>query len=852
MADIDPKAIQGLSDEEAEILLKKHGYNELPLSKRHSIFAIAFEVIKEPMFILLVACGALYFLLGDIQEGIMLLGFVFVVMGITFYQERKTERALEALRNLSSPRAMVVRSGIHKRIPGREVVPGDTIILSEGDRVPADGIVIWCSNLTSDESLLTGESVPVRKIQGDLNTVPGKPGGDDNPYLFSGSMIVHGQGAAVITSTGAETEIGSIGKALRKIEQEDTRLQKEMNVLVKNIAIIGAILCVLVFVIYGFTRRDWTGGFLAGLALAMALLPEEFPVILTVFFALGAWRISKKRVLTRRVSAVEMLGSASVLCVDKTGTLTMNMMSISEIYTNGKFYPVVEGSQLDPYLDEITEYGILSSQKDPFDPMEKAFKRLEGLYSEHKKRIYETHEFIKEYPLSKKMLALSHVWKNLEDGSFIIGCKGSPESVIELCHMNDAEKKLTFEKIDEMAGHGLRLLGVAKAVFDSKSLPDCQHDFKFRFLGLVGLSDPVRPEVKESIMECYDAGIRVVMITGDYPGTARAIAEEIGLKNADRIITGPELESMGDGELKDAVKETNIFARVVPEQKLKLVSAFKASGEVTAMTGDGVNDAPALKAADIGIAMGKRGTDVAREASSLVLLDDDFASIVQAVKAGRRIFDNINKALRYTVAVHVPIAGLSLLPVFFNWPLILMPVHIVFLELIIDPACAIVFEAEPEEKDVMKRKPRGSSAKVFGKNSILISLAQGFIALCAVMAVYLLAGQLHASEGETRAMVFATLVISNLFLILTNLSWSRPVLSVLKDPNPAMWLIISGATGLLMAVLYVDFLRGLFKFGFLHLNDMLICFTAGFLSILWFELAKIFLPGMTKSCRQAE
>jgi Ca2+-transporting ATPase len=843
MADIDPKSIQGLSGEEAGILLEKHGYNELPSSKQHSIFAIAFEVIKEPMFILLVACGSLYFMLGDIQEGIMLLGFVFVVMGITFYQERKTERALEALRDLSSPRALVVRNGRHKRIAGREVVPGDTIILSEGDRVPADGIVIWCSNLSADESLLTGESVPVRKVQGDIKAGPGKPGGDDNPYIFSGSMIVQGQGAAVISFTGAETEIGSIGKALRGVEQEDTHLQKEMNVLVKNVAIIGAILCVLVFVIYGFTRRDWTGGFLAGLTLAMAVLPEEFPVILTVFFALGAWRISKKRVLTRRVPVVEMLGSATVLCVDKTGTLTMNMMAISEMYTNGKFYPVVEGRQLDPCLDEITEYGILSCQKDPFDPMEKAFKRLEGLYAEDKKRIYETHEFIKEYPLSKKMLALSHVWKNREDGSCIIGCKGAPESVIELCHMDDAERKQTLEKVNEMAEHGLRVLGVAKAVFESGSLPDNQHDFKFHFLGLVGLADPVRPEVKGSIKECYDAGIRVVMITGDYPGTARAIAKEIGLTNGDRIITGPELDALGEDELKEAVKETNIFARVVPEQKLKLVNAFKANGEVTAMTGDGVNDAPALKAANIGIAMGGRGTDVAREASSLVLLDDDFTSIVQAVKTGRRIFDNIKKALCYTVSVHVPIAGLSLLPVFFKWPLILMPVHIVFLELIIDPACSIVFEAEPAEKDVMKRKPRGSNTKVFGKNSILISLTQGFIVLCMVMAVYLLTGQLHASEGEARAMAFATLVISNLCLILTNLSWSRSFFSVLKDPNPAMWFIISGAIGLLMAVLYVPFLRELFKFGFLHLNDMLICFTAGFVSILWFELAKIFLSG---------
>ncbi len=839
MAEINPKELKGLTQSEVEVNLAKYGPNELPSSKKRSIFVVAFEVIKEPMFILLVSCGLLYLLLGDLQEAMMLLGFVFVVMGITFYQERKTENALEALRDLSSPRALVIRDGTQIRIAGKEVVPEDLVILSEGDRVPADGVIIWNNNLSADESLLTGESVPVRKSAGKREDGLEKPGGDDLSSVFSGTMIVQGQGVVLIKTTGSLTELGKIGKALQKVEQENTLLQKEISDLVKKIAVIGVVLCLLVFVIYGLTRADWIKGFLAGLSLAMALLPEEFPVVLTIFFALGAWRMSKKKVLTRRVPVIETLGSATVLCVDKTGTLTMNMMTIEEIYSNGVFYPVTEGKKLDAGLDEIAEYGILSCQKDPFDPMEKAFKKLENIFSSGAKRIYQTHEFIKEYPLSKKMLALSHVWKKPSDGSCVVGCKGAPEAIMDLCHLEPAKREELIKKVNEMAGHGLRVLGVAKAGFGCDSLPDDQHDFKFDFLGLVGLADPVRPEVKGSITECYDAGIRVVMITGDYPGTAKAIAEKIGLKSSHLIITGPQLDTMSDAELKAAVKETNIFARVVPEQKLKIVNAFKANGEVTAMTGDGVNDAPALKSAHIGIAMGKRGTDVAREASSLVLLEDDFTSIVQAVRMGRRIFDNIKKALSYIVSVHVPIAGLSLLPVFFKWPLILMPVHIVFLELIIDPACSTVFEAEPEEKDVMHRKPRGQNEKVFGKKSVIISLLQGVIVLAVIMAVYMITGKTSASEEEARAMAFATLVISNLSLILTNLSWTRSIWSVLRDPNPAMWWVVSGAFTLLVAVLYVPFLRQLFSFAPLHITDFLICLAAGLFSVMWFEAFKM-------------
>lgn len=844
---INPKEIKGLTEERAKELIESEGYNELPSSRRKSIFHIAFEVMKEPMFILLVACGIIYLFLGDKEEAMMLLGFVFVVMGITFYQERKTERALEALKDLSSPRALVIRDGVQRRIAGREVAPGDMVLLSEGDRVPADGVVIWNNNLSCDESLLTGESVPVRKSEGDRGTAMGAPGGDDTPFVFSGSMAVQGQAIVETKKTGLKTEFGKIGAALRAVEQGNTHLQKEINDLVKKVALIGSVLCVLVLVIYGILRADWLKGFLAGLSLAMAMLPEEFPVVLTIFFALGAWRISKKRVLTRRVPVIETLGSATVLCVDKTGTLTMNKMTIEMIYAGNKFHNTAGGLNHGQYpeIGDVIESGILACQKDPFDPMEKAFKELGKSAGMDSGKIYESMEFVREYPLSQEMLVLSHVFKKPSTGSYFVACKGAPEAMMDICHIENAEKEEIMVKINEMAACGYRVLGIAKADYKAANLPDNQHDFVFKFLGLVGLADPVRPEVKSAVAECYNAGIRVVMITGDYPVTAVNIAQQIGLKNSNKVISGKEFDSMPEAEILARMKETNIFARVVPEQKLKIVNMLKAAGEVVAMTGDGVNDAPALKSADIGIAMGARGTDVAREASSLVLLDDDFESIVAAVRMGRRIFDNLKKALSYIVSVHVPIAGLSLIPVLLNWPLIMMPVHIVFLELIIDPACSTVFEAEPEEKDVMNRKPRGKVDPVFGIRPVVISLLQGFIVLGVVLTVFVLSGKLNAGENEARTMAFATVVISNICLILTNLSWSRSVFEIIRDPNPAMWWVITGAVALITAVLYIPGLRELFGFGLLHLNDVLICLGAGLFSIMWFEIAKFMMKKKT-------
>ncbi|HEY9206542.1 MAG TPA: cation-translocating P-type ATPase [Candidatus Methanoperedens sp.] len=837
----EPEAITGLSEEEAAKRLKEAGYNELPSQRKQGFFSIMFNVLREPMLLLLLGSGLIYLFVGEINDALMLLFFVFVVVGITFYQERKTERALEALKNLSSPRALVIRYGKQKRIPGREVVPDDILILRDGDRVPADGVLIFCSNLLADESLLTGESLAVRKNEWDGKTPYTQPGGNDLPFVYSGTLVVQGHGIARVTSTGIHTEMGKIGRALETISGEETSLKKETAYIVMNFAIGGLVLCIFVVVVYGLTRGDWLNGLLAGLSLSMSLLPEEFSVVLLVFMSLGAWRISKRHVLTRRMPAIETLGSATVLCVDKTGTLTMNRMILSSLFAKGEYYEADKNGHLPlpEMFHELLEFGYLASQKDPFDPVEKEIKNGTEKFLGNTEHVHQNWKLVREYPLSKNLLALSNVWESHDRRKHVIAAKGAPEAIAELCHMGEEKKKELMSHVQKMADKGQRLLGVAKSSFTDDILPEKQHDFEFEFIGLLGFVDPVRPGVSEALAECYSAGIRVIMITGDYPGTAQHIARQIGLKDPERFITGTELSGMSQPQLQENIRTTNIFARVVPEQKLAIVNALKANGEVVAMTGDGVNDAPALKSAHIGIAMGERGTDVARESSAMVLLNDDFSSIVAAVRLGRRIFDNLKKAISYIFSVHVPIAGIALFPILLKLPLVLLPAHIAFLELIIDPACSTVFEAEPEEKNIMNRPPRNLQERLFGKDSFYYGLCQGMSVLAVVVVVFILALYLGKGETEARTLTFATLVIANLTLIVANLSWSKSIMKSFDSENKALWFVIIGAFSSLVLVLYVPVLRNLFHFSVLHFSDILIVLVAGILSVVWFKLLNI-------------
>ncbi len=831
----------GLSEQEARKRLSDEGPNELPSGDKRGMGVIVTEVLKEPMFLLLLSAGAIYLILGDVSDALMLMFFVFVVMGITIYQEYKTERVLEALRDLSSPRALVLRDGEERRIPGREVVRGDILSLSEGDRVPADAVLISCHDLAADESLLTGESVSVRKIAQSALQELLPPGGDDLPFVYSGSLVVQGHGIARVLATGMHTEIGKIGKALQNQAIEATPLQKEISRLVRKLAVLGTVVSLILLLIYGLMHGDWLKGLLSSITLAMSILPEEYPVVLTIFMAMGAWRVSKHQVLTRRVPTIEALGSATVLCVDKTGTLTLNRMQVQQLVVgNANFVTDLTSTELPEIFHELLEFSILSSEIKPFDPMEKAIHSIGTHYLANTEHLHQDWLQVHEYSLSPDLLALSHVWKAREREEFVVAAKGAPEAIADLCHLNQQQLATLTLQVNALAAQGMRVLGVAKASYKGNTWPDIQHDFEFEFLGLIGLADPVRKTVPPALKECKAAGIRVVMITGDYPATAMAIASQIGLDiGSGGVISGAELSKMDDDTLRARIRHSNIFARMIPEQKLRLVIALKTDGEVVAMTGDGVNDAPALKAAHIGIAMGGRGTDVAREAASLVLLDDDFASIVHAVRLGRSIFDNLRKAMAYIFAVHLPIAGLSLVPLILGWPAVFSPIHIVFLEMIINPACSIAFEAEPAERGIMQRPPRIASEAMFSKQIFIISLLQGLMVMLAALAVQGYTLHQGASEFEARSLTFATLVSGNLGLILVNRSWKQSLLRTISNPNPALWYVISGAITLLMLALYLPILRGIFHFASVDTSSLAISLFIGFCSALWFEVYKI-------------
>ncbi|PDT88887.1 ATPase [Bradyrhizobium sp. Y36] len=847
----------GLSEAEARLRLQQDGFNELPRAERRTPLRIVIEVLREPMLALLLAGGLVYLLLGDLSEALLLMAFGAMSVIITIVQETRTERVLEALRELTSPRALVVRDGERRRIAGRDVVRGDLLVLAEGDRIPADAVLISAHDLAVDESLLTGESVPVRKqavktqvAEASLTEKASssekaalaehRPGGDDLPFVYSGSLVVRGEGLAEVEATGSRSEIGKIGLSLHGLQAEPPRLQQQTARLVRLCFLGGAAISLAAVVLYGTLRGDWLQALLGGIAIGMSMLPEEFAVVLTVFMAMGAWRISKARVLTRRAAAIEVLGSATVLCTDKTGTLTQNRMSVAELRLPDGAKSYRAASQPAPMGSEFFELArcsVLASSPEPFDPMEKALHGFvqAGLPAENEAESART--LVRTYGLRPELLAMSQVWQLPDRNGVLVAAKGAPEAIARLCKLDGATQAAMQDAVAAMAKDGLRVLGVAAATCDGEVLPASQDGFSFRFLGLVGLADPLRPGVPEAVAECRSAGIRVVMITGDYPATAMAIARQAGL-DVNEVVTGEQIRLADDRELEALVRNVNVFARILPEQKLRIVQAMKRNGEIAAMTGDGVNDAPSLKAANIGIAMGGRGTDVAREASSIVLLDDDFGSIVASVRLGRRIYDNLRKAMAFIFAVHVPIAGLALLPLVFGLPVILGPVHIAFLELIIDPVCSLVFEAEREERDVMTRPPRRADAELFSWALVGWSVLQGAMAFALIAAIFVVALRSGVPPDEARTLAFIALVTCVVALVLANRSFSASFLSAFFRPNPALlWIFVSIAS-ILAAALFWPPASSLFRFGPLHLDDLMVTLGAGLLLLTVLELLK--------------
>ena len=808
----------GLSAADAAARLAAEGPNELAHSARRRLPRIAGDVLREPMFGLLLGSGLIYLLLGDRMEAVILLVFASLSTGIAVIQESRSERVLEALRDLTSQRALVIRDGVRQRIAGREVVRGDVLILSEGDRVPADATLLEARELQTDESLLTGEAVPVRKRAALPDDALAQPGGDDLPFVFSGTLVVRGQGVAEAHATGQRSEIGRIGKTLAEIETTPQRLTAQTAAIVRTMAVTGGICCIILVLLFGLFRGTWLNALLAGLALGMSMLPEEFPLVLTVFMVMGAWRISRARVLTRRASAIETLGEATVLCTDKTGTLTENRMSVAALHADGITAVAPFTPTMRPQLRHLVTIGALACEPAAWDPMELAIQRLRDDGSQNDENL----TLVNSWGLRPDSLSVTYVWQRPEfsstpHGELLAAAKGAPEAIARLCGLDGSGREALGRAADQMADDGMRVLAVAKAKANAP-LPNTPEGFAFALVGLIGLEDPLRPEVPDAIRECQTAGIRTVMITGDYPTTARAIARKAGL-NAGAVLDGPALGHMSDTELQEAVGRVSIFARIAPAQKLRIVRALKSCGEIIAMTGDGVNDAPALKAADIGIAMGKRGTDVAREAASLVLLDDDFSSIVRTVKLGRRIYDNLRKAMAYIVAVHVPIAGLALIPLLSGLPLIFGPIHIAFIEMVIDPVCSMVFEAETEEAAIMRRQPRSRRSPLFSRALFIWSLLQGTMTLIPLAAVYLLGIRRGMPEGEIRALVFLALILMYLGLILVNRSFDSVLLRI-RQRNQALLWVTSVVLTLLTFALYSAAGRGLLHFGVLHGDDL--------------------------------
>jgi Ca2+-transporting ATPase len=824
------EAPQGLDPAQAAARLREEGPNELGLSQRRTLRDIAWEVLREPMFGLLLGAGAIYLAMGDTREALILLGFVFVIMGITALQERRTDKALDALRELSSPRALVMRGGAAVRIPGREVVRDDVLLLAEGDRVPADGVLLQAHELATDESMLSGESEAIAKQA---------PAG----RVYAGTLVVSGQGVVRVDGVGRQTEMGRIGVSLQTIELQASPLRDEVARLTRRLVVIGLSLCIALMGLYWLLRGGWLEAMLAGITLAMGILPQEFPVIMIVFFALAARRLAVQQVLTRRLGAIETLGQTSVLCVDKTGTLTRNRMAVATLATDGADIDILglPPGSLPEAFHALLEVAVLASETDPHDPMELALHRLAAEQLAGTEHLHPHWTLAREYELSPELLAMSHLWRSPAVPHDVVASKGAPEAVAALCHLPDPQRERVMAHAARLADRGLRVLGVARARHRTdRDWPGQQHDFAFEWVGLLGFADPIRPEVPEAVAQCGRAGIRLIMITGDHPRTARAIAAQAGI-GGDRVLTGDELLNLDPASLAPQVAEVNIFARVRPQQKLALIEALKARGEVVAMTGDGVNDAPALKAAHIGIAMGQRGTDVAREAAALVLLQDDFASIVRAIHAGRRTFANLRQAMVYTLAVHVPIVGLAMLPVLFGLPLVLAPLHIAFLELVIDPACSLVFEAEDGDPDLMAQPPRPATAPLLTTPLVTQSLLQGGLVTAMVVGVYawLLARGTPGGMASTAA--FVALVTANAALILPSRSARTDWRSVGAGLTRVSRWVLAGTLLALLAVSAIPLLaRG---FGFMPLAPLqwLAALAAGLAMLPLLHLSKVFL-----------
>jgi Ca2+-transporting ATPase len=813
----DRVQLPGLSQDEAAKRLAQSGPNVIASQPRRSIGRIARETLREPMFLLLLAAAALYLVFGDLGEGLFLTAGALLSFTLVVVQEARSERALAALNALAEPRARVLRQGRLTTIAARDVVPGDVILVAEGARVPADARLIEGSALEVDESTLTGEAAACTK----LATTDAQSADSDSATVFASTLVLRGQALAEVTRTGPATRIGQIGAALHDIREQPTLVQRDIRWLISRVGIVALLFCVTVAVTYGLVRHDWFQGALSGLTLAISLIPEEFPMVLVIFMALGAWRLAKHNVLVRRSAVIETLGATTLLCADKTGTITQNQMALRRIWRSGQAHDLS-----DDLLDEprsVIEAAQLASAVQPHDPMDVAVHAAAGPRTGA--------DLVRSYPLTPEFLAVVQVWRSPDEDSLVYAAKGAPETILDLCRRDESMRAQAEKAIHEMGSEGMRVLGVATARLSGTEQVE-PRTLDYRFEGLLGFEDPVRPDVPPALKLAQQAGISVAMITGDFPATALAAAREAGIDTTGGVLTGSEAEAAAD------VSRVRVFARVMPEQKLMLVRRFRDAGQVVAMTGDGVNDAPALAAADVGIAMGQRGTDVAREASDLILLDDRFASIVTGIGLGRRIFTNLRRAMTYITAIHIPVAGLALLPLLLGLPPMLYPMHLVLLELIIEPLCSIVFEAEPSEADAMKRPPREAREPLFGSTQIAVAAVQGLVLLAGVLGLYLWMTQAGVEQNQARAASFIALVSGHLALAPAVLV--RTGRGASTHHRWTFWFVATGASLLLALTLVVPELREIMRFSLPDPMQLIAAVAAGCVAGGWYAVRLVF------------
>jgi len=822
-----PEFLKGLNDSEVATSRKKYGFNRINTTQKNGWLELLVDILKEPMLILLFAVSVIYVIIGDYGEALFMFIAIVAVSAISFYQDNRSKKALEALEKLNEPLSTVIRNGEVLKIPTHEIVVGDLCITEEGKMINADGSIVHSNDFSVNEASLTGESLSVFKNNDS----------EDN-QVYSGTIVVSGLAVFKVEKIGAATRLGKIGSSLADIKTEVSPLQAQIRNFVKTMAIIGIIIFLLVCLVNYYQTRNFLDSLLNGLTLAMSVLPEEIPVAITTFMALGAWKLMREGIIIKRSSVVETLGSTTVICTDKTGTITENTMHLKHLYdfhSDQTFDENVFGNEA---LSELINYAMWSSEPVPFDPMEKTLHRVYEQTQVADQR--QNFQMIHEYPLEGKPPMMTHLFEN-ENKERIIAAKGAPEAILNVSSLSEEEKNRVWKFIKDFGKQGYRVLGVAKSDFKGHDFPEKQQDFSFEFLGLIVFYDPPKKGIQQTFQQIYDAGIQVKVITGDNTDTTKSIAAQAGISHAENAIEGKEIMEHSEAKLLQEAQEKVLFTRMFPEAKLAMVKALKQDGEVVAMLGDGVNDAPALKAAHIGVAMGNKGTEIAKAAASLVIIDDDLSKLITGIAAGRRIYANIKKAVQYIISIHIPIILTVSLPLFLGWvfPQIFTPVHVIFLELIMGPTCSIVYENEPMEKNTMLRNPRKMTDTFLNWKELGMSIVQGLIITIGVLFAYQLMVQKGANEAQTRAMVFTTLIFANILLSLTNRSFYYSLFESFKNRNKLFFAVIVLTLVLLFVILYFPPVAGFFKVSGLSLQKLGIAVIIATISVLWFEIYKL-------------